>query len=391
MKMDPIDFVQKRKADIFAIEKEIFENSKKICKQPFQRLPRFLRRRAASHNTKRLPARFRRSENDGKNTHGKKSLRLKSTSHLLETFSWHSKRCTMGMKYGQRLPLNNNEKTMKHCVKAAKLGCFLYDMSYWSILSMGDTTLDFASGQWAFSKDDSGNHSIICSSVSCSFQLTHPMVLESLPNSNFTCFLLIGPKSIELTRMIQEKVFLFSNADFDSTLLLCHRQHSFSVWKVLIQNGCRVGAFSELRKVCIEHKIPTFPYDFASSSALTAVQKEVEHETELLNNTKTKAKYDHLFYKRLLDAIVKYQSLSHDGMQTCYFRVISKGRPTIYSEISDTENNCVGFLTTVDFSELHGMVCAIGCIKSGTENQEKFNCKSLHGHTYSLELVKKLL
>ena len=195
--MDPIEFVQKRKADIFAIEKEIFESAKKLSKQPFQRLPRFLRRRAASHNTKRFPARFRNKYPEGKNEHGRKSLRLKRTSHQLETYSWHSKRCKMGNKFGKRIPLSNNEKTMKHCVKAANTSCFIHDMSYWTILlANGDESVK-SKGNWNFDKNTSNNFHISCRSDSSNFNLFHPSVNEQteVTSTTHSCFLLIGPKT----------------------------------------------------------------------------------------------------------------------------------------------------------------------------------------------------
>ncbi|KAG0369036.1 hypothetical protein BGZ54_000544 [Gamsiella multidivaricata] len=116
----------------------------------FQSLPRNLRRRAASHNIKRLPVRLRQRamrevESDpvkkGKkpdNRHKKRRpgtiaqeyLRRQGTKRWLETHIWHAKRMKMVEIWGYKLAEHSNEHGIKSAYKSSHYQCILQDSSY---------------------------------------------------------------------------------------------------------------------------------------------------------------------------------------------------------------------------------------------------------------------
>ncbi|KAF8934113.1 hypothetical protein BGZ58_005932 [Dissophora ornata] len=116
----------------------------------FQSLPRNLRRRAASHNIKRLPVRLRQRamrevEADpvkkGKkpeNRHKKRRpgtisqeyLRRQETMRWLETHIWHAKRMKMVDIWGYKLAEHSNEHGIKSAYKSSHHQCILQDSSY---------------------------------------------------------------------------------------------------------------------------------------------------------------------------------------------------------------------------------------------------------------------
>ncbi|KAG0297060.1 hypothetical protein BGZ98_000715 [Dissophora globulifera] len=122
----------------------------------FQSLPRNLRRRAASHNLKRLPVRLRQRamkevEADpvkkGKkpdNRHKKRRpgtisqeyLRRQMTTRWLETHIWHAKRMKMVEAWGYKLAEHSNEHGIKSAYKSSHHQCIVQDSSYFGCLEI---------------------------------------------------------------------------------------------------------------------------------------------------------------------------------------------------------------------------------------------------------------
>jgi len=122
-------------------------------KTPLQILPRNMRRRAASHNIKRLPKSLqplalqnqdsknevevsrkkRRRHQDLQNEYAKRTER----SGWLETHLWHSKRFKMTLNNDEKykfwnylIPLHSNEKSFRSCNRELSSGCIMQDISY---------------------------------------------------------------------------------------------------------------------------------------------------------------------------------------------------------------------------------------------------------------------
>ncbi|KAA8914511.1 putative ribonuclease P complex subunit Pop1 [Sphaerosporella brunnea] len=192
-------FIKARRFEIGALEKSM-ASSKAILKQrAFQSLPRELRRRTASHNTKRVPKRLRaRAEKemveDNTPTHtfrkrkktGHDRLRAETAEKLrkmgkkkevieklvgreegvggelrkpprphskyrkrqkgkvwLPTHVWHAKRAHIDVRWRFAVPESPNEKCFRSTQRAVeKRGAIAWDTSYWShILVRGDEEL----------------------------------------------------------------------------------------------------------------------------------------------------------------------------------------------------------------------------------------------------------
>ncbi|KAJ3814661.1 POP1-domain-containing protein [Lentinula aff. lateritia] len=128
----------------------------KFAEAPWQVLPRHLRRRAASHNPRRVPLRLRdkaRSEMDpmrrkvlgrampklGKERRLPKEVIFMNRQHdkrWLETHIWHAKRMKMENMWGYRLAVTPTEKAFRPSHRASIHGSILHDASYLSLIEM---------------------------------------------------------------------------------------------------------------------------------------------------------------------------------------------------------------------------------------------------------------
>nr|XP_028592254.1 ribonucleases P/MRP protein subunit POP1 [Podarcis muralis]XP_028592255.1 ribonucleases P/MRP protein subunit POP1 [Podarcis muralis]XP_028592256.1 ribonucleases P/MRP protein subunit POP1 [Podarcis muralis] len=149
-------FVQARAAEIKAMLKAVTQKSSNTL--VFQSLPRHMRRRAMSHNIKRLPRRLRelaRIETE-KFEHQKKELskskcrkarrrhtnlvvefnRRQKKNVWLETHIWHAKRFHMVKKWGYCLGDRPTTKSYRACYRAMTSHCLLQDLSYYCCLEV---------------------------------------------------------------------------------------------------------------------------------------------------------------------------------------------------------------------------------------------------------------
>ncbi|NWH29492.1 POP1 protein, partial [Chloropsis hardwickii] len=149
-------FAQARAAEISAMLKAVSQKSSNSL--VFQTLPRHMRRRAMSHNVKRLPRRLQemaRKEAE-KAVHQKKEqsktkCRKARRRHInlvaefnrrqrkniwLETHIWHAKRFHMVKKWGYCLGNSPTEKSYRACYRAMTKHCLLQDLSYYCCLEL---------------------------------------------------------------------------------------------------------------------------------------------------------------------------------------------------------------------------------------------------------------
>ncbi|OUM63682.1 hypothetical protein PIROE2DRAFT_21942, partial [Piromyces sp. E2] len=127
----------------------------------FQSLPRHLRRRAASHNIKRIPLEFRKKAywedpnpklppQKPKNRKDKRKPgtiveeynRRSSNVKWLETHVWHSKRMKMVEKWGYKISEYPREKGRKIIYKDEKNTCLLHDASYYQCIEINGSIND---------------------------------------------------------------------------------------------------------------------------------------------------------------------------------------------------------------------------------------------------------
>ncbi|KAL8586772.1 hypothetical protein ACOMHN_061285 [Nucella lapillus] len=119
-------------------------------KLSFQRLPKHMRRRAMSHNIRRIPRRLRqraqieleKREKKGASKRPSRRFRRRPSNLLseyqrrqrrnmwLETHIWHAKRFKMTTAWGYRLPVHPSDKSLRACYRASTHHCLLQDISY---------------------------------------------------------------------------------------------------------------------------------------------------------------------------------------------------------------------------------------------------------------------
>ncbi|KAK7812642.1 hypothetical protein U0070_016112 [Myodes glareolus] len=149
-------FAQARAAEISAMLKAVAQKSSNSL--VFQTLPRHMRRRAMSHNVKRLPRRLQElaKKEAEKAAHQKKELsknkchkarrchinrtlefnRRQKKNIWLETHIWHAKRFHMVKRWGYCLGERPTSKSHRACYRAMTNLCLLQDLSYYCCLEL---------------------------------------------------------------------------------------------------------------------------------------------------------------------------------------------------------------------------------------------------------------
>ncbi|ELK08648.1 ribonucleases P/MRP protein subunit POP1 isoform X2 [Pteropus alecto] len=149
-------FAQARAAEISAMLTAVTQKSSNSL--VFQTLPRHMRRRAMSHNVKRLPRRLREiaQKEAEKSVHQKKEHsknkchkarrchinrifefnRRQKKNIWLETHIWHAKRFHMVKKWGYCLGERPTVKSHRACYRAMTNRCLLQDLSYYCCLEL---------------------------------------------------------------------------------------------------------------------------------------------------------------------------------------------------------------------------------------------------------------
>ncbi|KIY71524.1 POP1-domain-containing protein [Cylindrobasidium torrendii FP15055 ss-10] len=147
-------FVEARQYEVKAMANAIKSAHNGATHRVWQTLPRHLRRRAASHDVRRVPARLRAkavAEMDAKPPppkhkpkRGKNKQISKTEEYLkrqrdktwLETHKWHAKRMKMETKWGYRIAMHTSDKSFRSSHRAAVHGAIIHDASYESVIEM---------------------------------------------------------------------------------------------------------------------------------------------------------------------------------------------------------------------------------------------------------------
>ncbi|KAJ1731059.1 Ribonucleases P/MRP protein subunit pop1 [Coemansia biformis] len=164
--VDVVGFVEARAFEINALQRSLEDARAAGNVRAFQTLPRHLRRRAASHNVKRIPARLReraiaemkRSAQSSKAlagtdrlTNAKRASRYKrrrsrtvrdeyelrqAGKRWLETHVWHAKRMHMRELWGTMVAETPNERSHRVAYRAAKEKTYIQDISFFRTLEI---------------------------------------------------------------------------------------------------------------------------------------------------------------------------------------------------------------------------------------------------------------
>ncbi|KAM4581467.1 ribonucleases P/MRP protein subunit POP1 [Odontesthes bonariensis] len=153
-------FSRARAAEVSAMLRAVSKTTG--SSQVFQALPKHMRRRAMSHNTKRLPRRLRDVANrmrekslqaspkkkkelaksksrKARRRHGNLLLefnRRQRKNIWLETHIWHAKRFHMAKKWGYCLGDRPTYKCYRPCYRAMSSHCLLQDLSYYCCIEL---------------------------------------------------------------------------------------------------------------------------------------------------------------------------------------------------------------------------------------------------------------
>ncbi|KAF9970400.1 hypothetical protein BGZ73_006883 [Actinomortierella ambigua] len=154
--VDVVNFAEARAFEINALHSAMTRSQDSASQRAFQSLPRNLRRRAASHNIKRLPVRLReRAKREveaepvkkgkkpdnryKKRRHGtlkEEYMRRQGTKRWLETHIWQAKRMKMVDIWGYKLADHSNENGIKAAYRSSHHQCILQDMSYYGCMEI---------------------------------------------------------------------------------------------------------------------------------------------------------------------------------------------------------------------------------------------------------------
>ncbi|KIJ61144.1 hypothetical protein HYDPIDRAFT_97259 [Hydnomerulius pinastri MD-312] len=199
-------FTEARAYEIDAMQKAIKTAGESSTHRAWQTLPRHLRRRAASHDVRRVPVGLRekaraemdpmRRKTSGRPKRGKANqisrtealLRRQRDKTWLETHIWHAKRAKMENMWGYRLAVTPTEKAFRPSHRASVHGSILHDASYYAIIELkGPQTLLQAALEGCCDPQGSGMKRCITGGRACE---THIYKHDSYP------FDLIGPITI---------------------------------------------------------------------------------------------------------------------------------------------------------------------------------------------------
>ncbi|KAF8120269.1 ribonucleases P/MRP protein subunit POP1-domain-containing protein [Boletus edulis] len=152
--LDVERFTEARAYEIDAMQKAMKTARHSSTHRAWQTLPRHLRRRAASHDVRRVPVRLRdkaRAEMDankrrllGRPKRGRVNqitrtevlLKRQRDKSWLETHIWHAKRAKMQNMWGYRLAVTPTEKAFRPSHRASMHGSILHDASYYATIEL---------------------------------------------------------------------------------------------------------------------------------------------------------------------------------------------------------------------------------------------------------------
>ncbi|CDO71682.1 hypothetical protein BN946_scf184915.g26 [Trametes cinnabarina] len=154
--LDVERFAEARAFEINAMQEAMQNARSNATQRAWQQLPRHLRRRAASHDVRRVPLRLRdkaRAEMDtakrkapghsmpkkSKQNQPKRTvqlLRRQKDKTWLETHIWHAKRMHMDNMWGYRLAVTPTEKSFRPSHRASVHGSILHDASYFATIEI---------------------------------------------------------------------------------------------------------------------------------------------------------------------------------------------------------------------------------------------------------------
>lgn len=205
-------------------------------RRAFQALPRSLRRRAASHNPKRVPRRYvhllelKKKDLAGKRKTSQKSMSRSSKKSWLPCHLWYAKRFKMAKQGNYMVPQISREKSFRKSYYAARNRAFIFDLSFYNMFLVKRSDLDH---NYIIRQSDKCIHSsfiinkntkeLVC--YSFLFSISDEIVLLVIPPSLFQV-----PSSFVATQYAiwlihgptKDKIFTKVNDMMDSSFIALH-------------------------------------------------------------------------------------------------------------------------------------------------------------------------
>ncbi|CAH1773994.1 unnamed protein product [Owenia fusiformis] len=167
-----LEYAEARGQEIEAMTKVVMDTN--LGKRRIiQQLPRHMRRRAMSHNIKRIPRRLRniaQSQMGPVKTTKRPSRRHRRRPHnllqeynrrqrshgWLETHIWHAKRFHMTEKWGYKIPLRPTDKGTRAAYRASVKHAMVQDLSYYTCIEVKGKEEDILAGVQQLSSPETG-------------------------------------------------------------------------------------------------------------------------------------------------------------------------------------------------------------------------------------------
>ncbi|CAI2184541.1 19786_t:CDS:10 [Funneliformis geosporum] len=330
--IDVVDFAEARAFEINAMNDALERANQAKNSRASQNLPRHLRRRAASHNVKRLPIRLRKKATEemelDKSVPKKPSRRKQrrpatlsaeykrrqTNKKWLETHMWHSKRMKMTELWGYKLAEHPNEKSIKASYRASEHLSIIHDASYFGWLkvsgnssniikllnSVTDPTLPSVGSESAYQE------------VLRAFEfareqmnLTESVSIENLQDE-FLIFELTGPRSTALLQTVldlyDDPIDLTEENDKMSSKLRVNNE-AHKTWKTLrgLRTSTSLPPNIVLGLTVLDPRLQ-FPKKVPQRSNLMPVESERELQ-EILVNWPENVAYSELWSDEVRNAL----------------------------------------------------------------------------------------
>lgn len=325
-----------------------------------QSLPRNMRRRASSYNYHRLPMRIRKrileKDRNKKPTIStsvikspcRKKIRRRvplfflSKPEYLMTHLWHAKRCQMTHLWNKIIPLKINQKSQKSCIRALKHSCFIYDMSYFTILQIKLSKKVYLHKIFKHHDTFTGtllNNDFVyhLANVEICYLIIHPLILTSvrkfleqsqidfvqhdiegiifLKGPKYRCVIKkvfdtlnasnnSGTNCIKENQKVDEnpRILKVANSDNSSNsniLWFPFKEESFlilpthkviQIWNCLNHQKCQFGALEDFQRLHLELSIPFFPNDYVNTQMFKSFDLNREKEMDQIHSRKPLSK-----------------------------------------------------------------------------------------------------
>ena len=403
--IDPLTLASFRIDEIHEMERDLKEARFNKKRSLFQTLPKHLRRRAASHNSKRLPKALRPSKDaDLPMGLGKKpkkfhlhapllSARQRASEYKsrqtgckwLETHIWHAKRFRMQEYWGFKVASLSNQKVFRFNYRMGQEGCCIHDFSYMRAFSFGEGEIRaFVAERCIGNVCLEGKGAFTCtlndySSVVYGARvkeewivLLHPSCsIEGLKAAEWNVFEVFGDASVSTLEKLElegiDSVAFPSPFKLTSQyfLLFIPKGKGKETWRKMIYANCKPFSLEDKFHFYFENAAFMFPdFHSARSQAFMQLMREKALVLERKWNAKPPAKRVN-YHKLGITSPFTLLALAGDGKveyEFVFIEALAGGVP-LYNGILMQGSEIIGSVVHGNFSLNRGKGLGVALIK----------------------------